>query len=260
MRRLVLFGDSWTNGYYRSTSERGYDFFDRCLGTEISERFGVEVQNFGERANSNQKIANQIIRYVQQEDCSNTAMFIVWSELQRMPVVYKHLAREDGSTIDHPDYLTHMTTDIFREVRKIYPEIGDIAFARMYNEHCIHGIRMILKENNIPYLFANSIDNFWNRRINNHNIYTGNSRSEFIGGGQEHNTLLDILIGLYDNEKYANQDINLKDKRYLTNALRVKNSHDVNNTMTACEHPTEKGVGIIVDKIQPELEKILKEK
>ncbi len=260
MRKLVLFGDSWTNGF---TKEDGVvRYIEDNLGKQISDRLGINVGNNGEEGSSNQKIANSVIRYIQKHDCSNIAMFIVWTEKLRMPVIHR---RDDNGKFKHhhndPEFLTHMTLKQWRDVVKVYPEIGDFAFTRMLMEHSIHSVRMVLKENNIPYLFSNSIDNFW--MYDEMNYFHGKeSKSEFVGGGQLHHTLLDILLGFYKNPKYEKENYNLRQKREITKVFRMKPHHDnhIGSVLTKCEHPTKEGVGVILDNILPEIEQIIKRK
>jgi hypothetical protein len=127
----------------------------------------------------------------------------------------------------------------------------------MLMEQCVHAVRGALKENDIPYLFTNSIDNFWmNGEMN---LFHGKSKSDFIGGDQLHHTLLDIILGFYKNPKYKNEDINLRQKRELTHIFRIKHDN-IRTALTKCEHPTKEGVGRILDKILPEIEQILKRK
>ena len=52
MRKLVLFGDSWTNGF---TKEDGVaKHIEDNLGKQISERLGVDVDTRGQEGASNQ--------------------------------------------------------------------------------------------------------------------------------------------------------------------------------------------------------------
>jgi hypothetical protein len=50
----------------------------------------------------------------------------------------------------------------------------------------------------------------------------------------------------------------LKQKRIFSQGL-LDRDESFREVMTDCEHPTEKGVDMIVDKLLPKLEKILKE-
>jgi hypothetical protein len=257
MRKLVLFGDSWTNGF---TKEDGVEkHIDDNLGKQISERLGVDVDARGEEGASNQKIANNVIRYIQKHDCTNVAMLIVWSEKWRMPVVRRE--SQTGDPVYHyddPHFMTHMTTKKWKSIEHVWPDVMDHGFNRMLMEQCIHAVRMVLKENAIPYLFTNSIDNFWMK--DEMNLFHGRgSKNEFIGGDQLHHTLLDILLGLYKNPKYKDSDLNLRQKRELTHIFRIKHDN-IRTALTKCEHPTKEGVGRILDKILPEIEQILKRK
>jgi hypothetical protein len=256
MRKLVLFGDSWTNGF---TKEDGVEkHIEDNLGKQISERLGVDVDTRGEAGASNQKIANNIIRYIQKHDCTNVAMLIVWSEKWRMPMVRRE--NQTGDPVCHyddPHFITHMTTKKWKTIEPVWRDLNDHGFNRMLMEQCVHAVRGALKENDIPYLFTNSIDNFWmNGEMN---LFHGKSKSDFIGGDQLHHTLLDIILGFYKNPKYKNEDINLRQKRELTHIFRIKHDN-IRTALTKCEHPTKEGVGRILDKILPEIEQILKRK
>jgi hypothetical protein len=250
MRRLVIFGDSWTNGFQKYPERTHIEY---NLGQAISDRMDVDVHNRGEEAISNQKIANNIFRFVQNEYTEDVAIFIVWSEMSRAPAL--NLNSRNGN---NPDYLTHVTASRYlsEETKKIWPELYDPIFQRMMSEQAIHSVRMILKEKNIPYYMANSLDSFFIGEVND--TYIGLSHDEHLGMDRRHGTLLDILIGLWDNPRYADVEMGLKQKRIFSQGL-LDRDESFREVMTDCEHPTEKGVDMIVDKLLPKLEKILKE-
>lgn len=250
MRRLVIFGDSWTNGFQKKPERRHIEY---NLGAAISDRLDVNVHNRGQEAISNQKIANDIFRFVQNEYTEDVAILIVWTEVIRAPAL--NLNSRNGND---PDHVAHVTMDRYtsKETREYWPELYDVAFTRMMSEQAIHSVRMILKEKNIPYYMANSLDNFFINGV--HDTYNGLSHDEHLGMDRRHGTLLDILLGLWDNPRYADVDIGLHQKRVISDGLRDRDEN-FREIMTDCEHPTEKGVDMILDKLLPKLEKILKE-
>lgn len=79
LRRLVVFGDSFVEGYYNS-KEEGRGVIANNFVHHFRELLGVEVLSRGKNGSSNLAISNQVmthIRNTDKETCGPDTMYVV---------------------------------------------------------------------------------------------------------------------------------------------------------------------------------------
>lgn len=270
MRRLVIFGDSWTTGYYQDRDDTtGFTIgrgFPSHLGDRLREELGCEVLNLGRAGASNPLIAHHVMRYMLSGEMRPTdSILVVWSEYKR------YYALDDTKGIldyDDFDYIIHLNK--FRhdneEFRQVWPEQRNIAVWRMLNEQAMHSVRMVCEDNNIPYRMTNSFDNTWIvdkhiwqgelRPIKN---YKGKSLDNYIDADKPHNTLMDVLSGIYNDPALKdNWNLSFHDKLTILIGKRERHKH-IDELFTPCNHPSPKGIKVLAKHLAPYIKPIIEE-
>lgn len=256
LRRLVIFGDSFVEGYIKHPKVH---IIEKNFGWHIGQKTGVEVVNMGRHASCNMTTMNNVFRYIQNEDVTNTAFLVVWSESSRLTVV----RNPDSFKFQDYFYMDGMRKKLFRDERTIrdFPHFRNHAYLRMYYESAIHSVRQICADYDIPLLMTNSIDNVFSSDRTHHRgrrvdmTYLRGKVDSYIEVGEINNTLLDIISDSWLMPVMNTQKpITLLDKlKVLDNRVRK----GMYPHMTMCMHPNEKGHELIAETLLPYIEEHL---
>lgn len=257
VRRLVIFGDSFVEGYYRDENdEPTYQPFD--LSYWFTEKYGIDVTAIGFRGNGNAAISNSVFRYIQRFGSDDVAFLIVWSGWDRL-------------FLQNPDEGVNSFYHIAGIDRLHYERLDDVwsdGIARWTYEAALFGVVKLCEEHNVPFLMTNSVCN----QISHHGrlIYNKNKRLSHIEEGfdilkpkdvnkywiefdKPNNTMYDIIVETWLSENHTDYH------------SIMKNAHDSKKInegkeykyMTNCKHPNAKGYELIVDTLEPYIRRIL---
>lgn len=270
MRRLVIFGDSYLDGYRKD----GNEISNVNLGYFLSEQLGIEVENHGRRGASNATIYNRFARWIManQEKLNEVAFLIVWSEMTRSPAI-EHTTTEDDErlrNIDDMDYITYMPRG---RVEKLMDEdksweLKNLAYWRLNTEMSTHALRVLCQDYNVPFIMTNSIDNdfirskdrLWVNQLIKTNYIHGKLKEHWIEPDKPNNTLIDIIADRWLNEEYDDDTYLVKFKK-ISEKLLSRSAAEIEEKpyVTDCLHPTEEGCKLIAKTLDPYIRPILEE-
>jgi hypothetical protein len=262
LRRLVVFGDSFVEGYV-SHPEVKVTHFNMCHFLE--KELNVEVVNCGRRGSGNPSIANKIFRYIHSNDMTNTSILVVWSGIDRsMELNREYMDKDDNfMDFDHPDYIIGGTKK-FEKQRLELAEYRNIAAQRLLSETAYHSVRMICQDYDVPVIMTSSIDNtmlvqkrMWQKRVRDINYIQGKIKDCWIESDRPSNTLIDIIAGEWleeiDNKPAWLPQSNVRIK-HMTRSDPSKYPN-----ITYCAHPSDKGNELIAKTLTPYILPILQE-
>jgi len=260
LRRLVVFGDSYVQGYRVDPVPRIENFnFPYYLADEL----GTEVFNLGHHGHSNLAIANDVMSFIRKtpkDELKDYAFLICFSDWLRQ--TERNPSIEDAN-------LHHALKGI---VWSRWPQVKDPdeATLRITTEMCYLGLKQLCQELDIPYRMINSFDhqNFcdtldiWvpkmydDGRVEDVRLGSKTWKMQgpsgdpnWIESGSSYNTLFDIILGhwLMDDAKLA-PTLYLK-----THKLRKYDRQ----YMAGCGHPNIAGNKLIARTLAPYLEPII---
>lgn len=260
LRRLVVFGDSFVQGYSIQGSIENVTPFNMCHFLE--KELGVEVINCGLRGSSNLAIANKVFRYIQYNDMTDTSILVVWSDTARaMELNHQYITDDTLMNFDYTDYIVGGTHE-FDNRRLTLQEYRNVAALRLNSETAYHSVRMICQDYNVPVLMTNSFDNtmfeqkvFFQREPRDINYIQGKMKACWIEPEHSSNTLLDIIIGEWLVE-VDNKPMWLPQRIQRVKHITRENSSKYPN-ITMCIHPTDLGNALIAKTIAPYILPIL---
>lgn len=261
VRRLVVFGDSYVQGFRSDGPENKIEYFNFPFW--LSEELGIEVINLGHHGHSNLAIANDVMSFIRmtpKDELKDYAFLICFSDWLRTTE-----RNPEVNHIDSPHALRGL-------VWSRWPGIDDpdAAMLRINTEMCYLGIKQLCQRYDISYRMINSFDhqNFCDTiDIFEPVVYDGNrvvderkgSRDwrmespfedeNWIESGNKYNTLFDIILGhwLMEGEKEAPYTY------FKTNKLRKHNRR----YMAGCGHPNIAGNKLIAKTLAPYLKPII---
>ena len=275
MRRLVIFGDSFVEGFRSlpidETTQFNFPYY-------LSKELDVEVINLGHRANSNLAIANDVLSFVRpktKDELSEYAFLICWSQWERGTV------RNEVVYDKNADYALrgHLVS---RTVSNKTPY--EHVSLRANTELSYLGIKQLCEMNDIPYRMINSYDfqPYLDRLdkidcislgkeavsdivrkeavsdivIGSHDWEMINSKNDpnWIESQSTYNTLLDMCA-----EEWLFDKVHGHKKRSVFDHLHyVRSKREDNKYITLCGHPNIGGNQIIARTLAPYLKEIIK--
>jgi hypothetical protein len=266
MRDLVVFGDSFVEGYYRKEDSDEIFLVERKLGKWLSHYLGTSVASIGFRGHSNVSISYDINTWVRTQQLDNVAFLIIWSDPKRSYMV--------NDSVDGLDQLFRVVgrgIDQFDEDKDHY---GDCV-TRWLTESAYNSTVNILNDHKIPFMMTNSISNemFVGRRLDwgtkEDRIFVNGYRKEidyrflfdqekikghYIEPEVLNNTLYDIVTNRWKN------DTDEKHHYYVKSIMDRKNKiWESNRYVFKDLHPNEKGYNLIAKTIAPYIKPILEE-
>ena len=261
MRRLVVFGDSFVEGY-RKVPTRHVTQFNMCH--YLSEELGVEVLNLGFRGHSNLSIANSVLRFVANEvtDLSEVAFLVVFSGWERLTLKTPQKTHEQVGALVGIPVKPHNIGQVVIDGQGVS---SDTAILRCQTELAYLGVKQVCQEYGIPVRFINSIDHqMFIDKVENSKIHEDGSLEvlgsfplksikptgeTWIEPNSLYNTLLDIITDrwLHEGDKGTPEE----------NYRRLRGSSDKFPGCTSCFHPTISGNKKIAKILSPYLKQIL---
>ena len=259
-RKLVIFGDSYVEGYF-STPEGDFRV-EKNFCDWLEESLDIEVENFGVRGHCNVAISYDIMSYIRTRDIRDTAFLVVWSEVSRnfmMDPKRENSLDEFGRVMG-----IRRISDLIN-----LPEFQDEGIKRYQTEMSYHGTINILNEAKIPFLMTNSIcnqmfkpyrikfepkENGFNKGIGIIEDYQflfhpKVLKDVWIEGGLPNNTLVDIIIDRWLSEE--------QDQHYYMKLSHLSNTLNQYDTLTNDLHPNEKGHELIAKTLEPYIRRII---
>ena len=261
-RRLVVFGDSWVEGQRKIPK---LEITPYNMVYHLGQKLGCEVVNRGKFGSSNESIGNEVIRWISNNDTSNDVFLVVWSEMKRIVEQNRHVFRDTNTgAIYRYDDWQHLTggSREHEDIRtKYFPHFRAPAYHRLMFENCMHCIRMLCHDYDIPFLMSNSIDTtpmhgtiYYQGKDRKINYQMGKSLDDFIEGYKPNNSLLDILTN-----RWIREDV--QDLSMITKHSVLMNDYDRNPDkyplLTKCVHPTDEGHEFIAATLAPYIQPIL---
>ena len=260
LRRLIIFGDSFVEGYRcvprPETTEYNFPFF-------LAEELGIEVVNLGIHGHSNLAVASDVITYLRDktdEELATDAFLICFSEWTRM----SEKNSDDSNTVNELRGITWM-----RQPNKDTP---DEVLLRVQTDLAYLGVKQLCETKGVPFRMINSYDsqNFLDTldiiecvkrpkgRIEDIRLgskiwkmVSPSGDDNWIESNSKFNTILDIIT---DNWLSCN------DKTSMFNYMQDVRSKQPNNPfMTPCGHPTIKGNKLIAKTLAPYLKVIIEQ-
>jgi cellobiose-specific phosphotransferase system component IIB len=261
MRRLVVFGDSFVEGYRRVPAPNVTEF-NMCH--YLSEELGVDVLNLGFRGNSNLAIANSVLRFIVNEldDSSEVAFLVVFSGWERVTLRTKQRSHERVGALVGVSVKPHNIGKVVIDGQGVS---SDMAILRCQTELAYLGVKQACQEHNIPVRFINSIDHqIFIDKLESSKIYEDGSieimgsfslksikpnDETWIEPNSLYNTLLDIITDrwLHEGEKGSPEE----------NHRMLRGSSKKFPGCTSCFHPTISGNKKIAKILSPYLKQIL---
>lgn len=257
MKKLVVFGDSFVEGYTKAGKIENN--FVKLLGDYLE----VETINIGFRGHGNIAISYDVLNYVRNFDTSDTVFLVVWSEWDRQYLINDSIAGQ----YDRFTYLAGIQAGNLN----FSTELRDDGVKRWQSEMAYYGVCNVLREADIPFLMISSQCNqmlFDFRMVpkpsedGKGGILVPDSRPfKFIRSEkslQEHwieypstnNTLFDIIIDNWLNEKPRYYVLKISHVRSKQNRLNY-------DKMTIDLHPNEEGHKLIAKTLEPYIRRIL---
>jgi len=262
LRRLVVFGDSFVEGY-RAYPEAEVTRFNMCHFLE--RELGIEVVNCGRRGAGNTSIANKIFRYIQSNDMTNTSILVVWSGIDRsMELNHEYIKNNDKyMDFDYPDYIVGGTRK-FEKERLELEEYRNISTLRLQAEISYHSVRMICQDYDVPVIMTNSFDNTlferkrtFQKRPRDINYIHGKIKDCWIEPEHPSNTLLDIIIGEW-LEEIDDKPMWLPQRIHRVKHI-VRSDPSEYPDISICVHPSDLGNELIAKTLTPYILPILQE-
>jgi len=236
VRRLVVFGDSFTVGY--AENQEDCTPFPEFLG----ESLDLEIINKGYRGNSDYVICYDVLNWFREnpDKIKDSVFLCVFSGWRRG---YKVIAYEDGKTEVRGGYKKKFDADGEMNLPQIHRhqvETSHWALVKLFEEY------------NVPFLFTSSFSDI--KKFNYDFILP--PKKYYIEGDVPNNTLLDIC-----KDTWGMKSGPIPIKHYLTQfhldfRKGSKASHDC---LTDCGHPNEKGSKKIAKFLEPYILKAITE-
>lgn len=254
MKRLVVFGDSFIEGYTKDGIIE--ENFVKLLG----DRLGVETINLGFRGNGNVAISYDVLNYVRTCDLKDTAFLVIWSEWDRNYLINAPFKGQ----FERFRYVVGTNPNDTREPL----ELVDPGIKRWQTELAYNGVCNILRDLEIPFLMMSSQCNqaFYDVRIKRARTDTGSTlvpvkkkflfvnnermyKEYWIGYPSTNNTLYDIIL-----ENWLADE----DKHYIIKHFNAKDEYKKHlNLITLDSHPNEEGHKLIAKTLEPYIRRIL---
>lgn len=250
LRRLVVFGDSFVEGYHISDENRGI-LFDETFVTHLGDFLGVEILTLGKSRSSNLAISNQVMTHIRnsdEESLKNDAFLIVFSEWNRLTRV--SFSHED----EHPNVLVGKIPE--------NTDIGKESLQRAETENSYLAVSHICQRLGIPYRMINSF--CYQSFLDTITVWEGSRRlgrkgwsmispeedPNWIERNSLYNTLYDIC---------AERWLKTGDKPPMVDYLKHTKMTSEKKYFTGCMHPNEKGHRLIAEKLSPYIKQIIRE-
>jgi len=266
LRRLVVFGDSFVEGYYNS-KEEGRGLIRNNFVHHLGELLGVEVLSHGKNGSSNLAISNQVmthIRNTDKETLQNDAFLVVFSEWNRLTIRSMLHDSEHPNVLEGrtPDHIHRSNNILWGDAKYGYKSYLDEAIQRAETENSYLAVSHICQKMNIPYRMINSF--CYQSYLDTVTIWENGQRlgrkdwsmispqgdPNWIETDSLYNTLHDIC---------AERWVKTGDKPPMVDYLKhTKVTSDKKNFM-GCMHPNEKGHRLIAETLSPYITQILKD-
>jgi lysophospholipase L1-like esterase len=245
--RLVVFGDSFVEGYQRSKDGSPIlvkeNFVNRLA--LLLRDFEITVRNMGHRGHSNVAISYDVFTYLRRvKDLRNTFVLVVWSEWDRNYLVNHEVGIDSMRRVVGIQNAVKSHLDV--------PEMRNYEIKRWQTEISYHGVCNALTEANVPFLMISSNCNQMFRNVltkkRNHETFEFVYDREkildhWIEGDRPNNTLLDIIT-----DNWLNESDHIDYKTKLRKIIKSKDSY---KNLTDCLHPTIEGHKLIAETLEP---------
>lgn len=262
LRRLIVFGDSYIEGQ-RKDPILEITKYNMCyfLGKELD----IEVVNMGKFGSGNTNIAHNIMRYVSQNDVSDCAFLICWSDMSRYFALHPTVL-DDGDKqlqFDAWQYISSPSASRLdnEEFKRLNPETRNLGVFRMLTEQAIHSVRSICDDYRIPFLMTNSIDSSfllnkwtWRNEVREIGLIKGRVKERWIEPHLPNNTIFDILTGHWLREDIREGTMSEKHGTIRRDYEKDKSKYP---HLTGCFHPTDSGNELIAKTLAPYIKPIL---
>jgi len=248
--KLVVFGDSWVEGY-RLYPKHAVNNLNIChyISEFIPE---INVENIGFRGNSNASIASSVLEYVQNNDTKDCVFLVSFTEWNRHSLV------EDDNQIK-PEYkiVNFRSGSVEESISKELKRRITLEFHRYNYQSAYYSVLGICQSMGIPVRFTNSIcdqqlhshvyDSYENRFVR---LPFVSMKKYWIEPDTNYNTMYDILTGDWldqrDNVSYL-----MRREKY------NKERKHSERYFTRCIHPTAEGSRLIAKTLCPYIEQML---
>lgn len=261
LRRLVVFGDSFVEGYYNS-KEEGRGYIKNTFVHHLGELLGLEVLSRGKTRSSNLAISNQVmthIRNVDEESLKQDVFLVVFSEWNRLTV--RSMLRDS----EHPNVLegANRSNDILRgDTKYSYKSYLDEAIQRAETENSYLAVSYVCQKMGIPYRMINSFcyqsyldtvtvwENGQRLGRKDWSMISPEGDPNWIESNSLYNTLHDIC---------AERWLKTGDKPPMVDYLKHTKTTSNKKYFTGCMHPNEKGHRLVAETLSPYITQILKD-
>lgn len=250
LRRLVVFGDSFVEGYYDDRKE-GQRVFDQTFVHHLGELLEVEVLSLGKSRSSNLAISNQVMSHIRNTDedsLKKDVFLVVFSEWNRLTFRSRVHDSED------PNVLGGKVPENIDQNKE--------PICRTETENSYLAVSHICQKLNIPYRMINSfcyqsfLDTItvWEsgRRLGRKDwsMISPSGDKNWIENNSLYNTLYDIC---------AERWMKTGDKPPMVDYLKHTKMTSDKKYFTECMHPNEKGHRLIAETLSPYIKQILKD-
>lgn len=259
-RRLVVFGDSWVQGQRKHPK---LEITPYNMVYHLGRKLDCKVENMGKFGASNEAIANEAIRYINNNDTSDIAFFVCFSEHKRIVELSEHVFRDNKRIFDFDRWQVITGGSSRLEAIRVehFPHFRHPSYHRLCFENSLHCLRMLCQDYGIPVLFSNSIDTSSHigkvrfqggeRPIR---YELGKANEQWIEGDKPNNALLDILSDRWLREDIKDLPFQLKLHTINNDFLRDPDKYPM---LSLCIHPTDEGHEYIADTLAPYIRPIL---
>lgn len=248
MRRLVIFGDSYVQGWRGKPGNSTLS--EMPFGKVLGESLGCETVLRGRMGHSNLAIMDDVVQWIDDEDTSNDAFLVVWSDMVRMTVRDPNCKNHRFRGWEYPLWLRH-----YPDSPDPFDTMHDPLYARLHSMGAYHTVKNLCKEKNIPLRMTNSvdhqglIDNFFESEFKG---WIREDDPDYIEPSNHWNTLFDIISGTWLNR--TKKPIPQAWRQMLGNELKRNK-----RLVTECWHPTDEANILIANTLEPYIKTILEE-
>lgn len=263
LRRLVVFGDSYVQGYRSKPTiqinELNFPYY-------LSKELGVEVINKGHHGHSNLAIAHDVMAFIREtpeEELPNYAFLICFSDWQRD-------TKRDRVREPSPDTDGALEGIVWSRWPHVEPP--DPTILRISTEMAYLGLKQLCYKYDIPYRMINSFDHqpfidtleiynailheggrITDQRIGScpWRIESPRGDSHWIESESIYNTIMDIIV-----ENWLSEEDKMPPLQYVRyHRLKEENRR----YLTGCSHPNVAGSKLIAKTLAPYIQTILKD-